>query len=380
MKTVKYIISTLLVAGSLFSCREEYVPPAIEMDYNYLVVEGFINVSSDSSFFTLSRTQPPGENTAVDRESTASLSILQSNGTPVSSSVNKGNGNYALPTGSLATGTTYQLRIETADGKMYLSDPVTPRQTPEIDEVAWTYDPSLVQLNFTVSTHDNSNSTRYYRWEFAETWEYHANYNTNLKYNGDSIVNRTPDEMIYRCWSTRNSSDILIGSSAALSSDVISKAPLYTYSKGGNQFNVRQSMLVKQYALTGQAYSYWQSLKKMTETGGSIFDAQPTELIGNIRCITNPDEPVIGYLSAHTVTTKRIFVTRDEVPAFSTSFPFPCEEKEIGMTRVEMSELFGSGSFIPVYYGDGPDKVVGANRECADCTFYGGTTLKPTFW
>ena len=380
MKMFKYLVIVALATGILDSCREEYVPPAIKTDYDFLVVEGFIDLSSDSSFFVLSRTQPPGESTAANRETTASLAILSENGTVISGSVNKGNGNYVLPSNGFTTTASYQLRIQTADGKVYMSDPVRPKQTPEIDDVSWTVDSSLARLNFTVSTHDGTGNSRYYRWEFDETWEYRANYNTNLVFNGDSIVTRLPEQSIYTCWSTRKSNDILIGSSAALSSDVISGAPIYTYSKGGNKFNVRQSLLVKQYALSEQAYSYWQSLKKMTETGGSIFDAQPTELIGNIRCMTNPEEPVIGYLSAHTVTSKRIFVTRDEVPLFTVGYPITCEERQIEMKKAELFGLFGTGSWIPVYYGDGPNTVVGSTRECADCTFYGGTTTKPFFW
>ena len=49
---------------------------------------------------------------------------------------------------------------------------------------------------------------------------------------------------------------------------------------------------------------------------GSLFDSQPSQLKGNIFNVTNPDEMVIGFVSAGTITEKRIYINNFEIPSF----------------------------------------------------------------
>jgi hypothetical protein len=48
---------------------------------------------------------------------------------------------------------------------------------------------------------------------------------------------------------------------------------------------------------------------------GTIFDAQPTEITGNIRSLSDPAEKVIGFINAAPVQEARIFISKEEVPA-----------------------------------------------------------------
>jgi hypothetical protein len=76
---------------------------------------------------------------------------------------------------------------------------------------------------------------------------------------------------------------------------------------------IRYSILVKQYALTEDGYHYYQILKKNTESLGSIFDAQPSELTCNFHSLQDPTEIVIGFFSASSVVQKRIFIDKSQV-------------------------------------------------------------------
>jgi hypothetical protein len=73
-------------------------------------------------------------------------------------------------------------------------------------------------------------------------------------------------------------------------------------------------MLLKQYGLSSDAYTFWSQMKKNTEELGSIFDAQPSQINGNIHCTTNPVEPVFGYVSITNIQTKRIYINRTSLP------------------------------------------------------------------
>ncbi len=79
--------------------------------------------------------------------------------------------------------------------------------------------------------------------------------------------------------------------------------------------------MVKQYALSLEAYSFYTNLKKNTEQLGSIFDALPSEIEGNIHSDNNPSEPVIGYITVGSTTSQRIFVDKRLLPDWATT-PF----------------------------------------------------------
>ena len=105
-----------------------------------------------------------------------------------------------------------------------MSDSIPVKQTPPIDSVSWKYDSTLLHLFLT--THDPSNNTRYYRWSYVETWQYQSTYFSQLIYQNGTLRKRTPAENVYYCWSSDNSTDILVGTSDALSQDLIYEEPI----------------------------------------------------------------------------------------------------------------------------------------------------------
>jgi hypothetical protein len=195
------------------------------------------------------------------------------------------------------------------------------------------------------------------------------------------VVVRSPNEMVYECWKESSSTDLLLGSSSHLTADVIHKAPLVTMGKNTEKLSVRYSILVKQTVLSKEAYDYLQIMKRNTESLGSIFDAQPSQLKGNIICISNSDEEVIGFLTASSVSEKRIFIRASEVPW--SHFTMSCEEIEIPNTPTALSNLMPF--YIPIYpiedVNTGRTKSwMAATPICVDCTLRGGSLIKPSFW
>jgi hypothetical protein len=89
------------------------------------------------------------------------------------------------------------------------------------------------------------------------------------------------------------------------------------------------SILVHQYALTGDAFTFWENLKNNTENLGSIFDAQPSEISGNIHNVNNPAQPAVGYVSVCTVQSKRIFIHNQQLPRWQTTYPYNCQADSV---------------------------------------------------
>lgn len=368
----------LLLLLAFASCRENYLPPTIKENYSYLVVDGIINAGGDSSFITLSRTRKLSDTATSSPEQFASVSVESKTGVNYAFK-HLGNGIYAAPPLPLQSTQTYRLRISTSFGSLYESDFVPVKTTPPIDSLSWKQDTNVF---ISLSTHDAQNATRFYRWEFKETWEYRSFYDSNLGYDYTTNLVYFIDSaaQVYRCWSEENSADVLLGTSSNLAQDVIDNFKLHKVDRGSDKISTRYSIEAKQYALTRQAFDYWQLLRKNGKELGSLFGALPSELIGNIHCITNPSEPVIGYVSISTVETKRIFITNNLLKDWNTgsTAPVSCAAKIVTPDSISYY-LQTERDKGPAYFVTGGPLAI-APKTCIDCTLRGGNTKKPSFW
>ena len=367
------ILAFLFILFASISCKEEYYPPVDDSNSNLLVVEGIIN--PDSTTIVLSRTRNLNDTIRFIPESNAFVYIEGQSGGQFQLQ-SKGNGNYTIGNISLNTSNRYRLRIAVS-GNIYASEYVEIKRTPAIDSIGWEQD---IDVSVYLNTHDPANDTRYYRWEYVETWEHHSYYDTNLGYANGMVYFRTPNELLNKCWTTAGSTDILLGTSSQLSEDRIERAPITVIPDGSEKITVLYSILVKQYALNKEAYDFWQLLRRNTSNVGGIFDAQPSELIGNIHCVNKPTEPVIGFISASTVETKRIFIRRGELSSWnSPSRDFVCTAIMLGANPNEWESYLNNGLYAPAYFVTGGGLAI-ARTQCVDCTYQGGNTIKPPFW
>jgi hypothetical protein len=386
---MKKLIIFLFILVAFWGCKEKYVSPAISPDTGYLVVDGSINAGSDATEIILKRTVKL-DAPSVIYEAGAIVSVIGEDNS-ITALQEGTQGHYLSANLNLNKAKKYKLHIQTTDSKVYESELVDVRNTPPIDSVSWKYDNNGLQLY--VNTHDASGLTKYYQWDYTETWEYHSpflNYFNYLQLNTSSGIKYTLEyfdpvlitynSAIYTCWPTENSSRLLLGSTVALTSNQI-LLPLTYISKGDVKLSQLYSIKTRQYGLSEGRYNYLQKMKKNTEGTGSVFDAQPSELVGNIHCITNPSEPVIGYIDICNVQESRIFINNLQVPDWN--FVTPCLKTEIP-NNVDSITL-AHRNFYPAYaakYSPTGSTILSyyfSTPNCVDCTFW-GTNIKPTFW
>jgi hypothetical protein len=376
----KRLLYLLALAALFCHCTQKYLSPYVSPHTGYLVVEGYISGNSPTQF-TLSRTIPlPGDST-IPLVTGANVQV-EGNDHSVYPLVEQGKGVYA-DSFTLNPNSQYRLRIKTPNSESYLSDFVPYRPTPAIDSIPWNLDTTGV--NFNIYTHDPANATHYYEWTYAQTWEYNSSEPSRFIYDSASntVIPRTPAQQIYRCWQNIGEPNVLIASTAALAQDVIYRFPLLQIPANSQQLGVLYSLMVNQYALTDSGYLFLSILQKNTESLGSIMDAQPSQLIGNIHCMNNPGETVIGYISAGTVSQQRLFIRRDQIPHWD--YFYTCPEPDVQISNDPVSLLFnfghyglepisnyGSGNYIAYYYAN--------SKYCIDCTLQGGTNQKPSYW
>jgi len=366
-------------------CEKLYNPPAIASPGSYLVVEGVINTGADSTIIKLSRTVKLSSTSTVNPEKGAIVMAVSDQNTnyPL---VETSAGNYTSPGLNLDNTRKYRLSIKTTNGRQYLSDLVAASVTPPVDSIGFTVQSNGIQLY--VNTHDPNNNTHYYRWDYAETWQFHSEYPSAWITNGKAIVQRTDAQLVYSCFANDASSDIVLGSSAKLAQDVIYQNPLTSVAATSEKLETKYSILVHEYALTSDAYNFWTNLKKNTEQLGSIFDAQPSTINGNIHNINNAAEPVLGYISACLVQSKRIFISNSQLPlAWLPVYPYQCGQGPYyyGVPPLVSDNLIALNStIIPTSAITAPGSPVitgflAADIECVDCTIR-GTKTQPSFW
>jgi hypothetical protein len=378
------IWTILFVLGGFFcGCKDKYVSPYKSPNVGYLIVEGFISGNTPIQY-TLSRTLPlPGDST-IPRETGANVEVEGSDNSSISL-VDRGGGVYSsADTPMLNAQIRYRLRIHTAEGEDYLSDFVPFRPTPPIDSINWVE--SSDGVNIYVNTHDPANATRYYEWNYDETWEYHSAEPSGEEYDTATVqvIPRPPSSQIYRCWHEDSSNNILLGSSIKLAQDVIYRQPLELLRKNVVQLSVLYTTLVKQWALTDSAYNYASILQKNTESLGSIFDAQPTELYGNIHCLSNPTEQVIGYISAGTIRQQRIWISATQLTDWAYTYSCPVEDFRVGLDSMDLLQSYRYGGDIPLYphypLRGAQDGWTSNYAFCIDCRSQGGVATKPAIW
>jgi hypothetical protein len=384
MKKLRYIFLLIVIAG----CRKPYNPPVINAPNNYLIVEGVIN-TTDSTKIKLSRTVNLSS-TITNNPVTGATLTVESDASGTYPLTELSPGNYALAGVALDNTRKYRLRIKTADNKEYLSDFVETKITPPIDSIGFTITGAGLQIY--ANTHDPANNTRYYRFNYDETWQFHAKYQSGWVAENGAIAFRTPDQQVYYCFASDYSSTILLGSTAKLTQDVLYQMPVTAIVSTSEKIEMKYSILVRQYALTADAFKFWTSLKKNTEQLGSIFDAQPSQISGNIHNTANANEPVVGYISAGTVQSKRIFISYTQLPpTWLTIYPHDCEldsflynDPKTKSNRVAQYLLTQPPLEIPVsgIYKTGsigPVGFTGSDEYCVDCTLR-GTKTQPAFW
>ncbi len=330
MKLLRLIYCVLLL--QVIACKEKYDLPFTGPARGYLVVEGYINRGAGPTTFKLSRTIALVDTINVNPERSAIVTVEGNDNSSVTLT-EIGTGTYSVNQLFLTAGRQYRLHIKTKDGKDYYSDFTPLKATPVIDGISWERIDKGVELF--VNTHDAQNNTRYYRWEYEETWEFHSSHYSVLEYIFNPATG-APRKVQYRdpvsanklfyCWKSEKSSSILIGSSVKLSTDSI-HLPVQLIPNASWKLSVLYSILVKQYAISADEYEFLRRMKKNTEQVGSLFDAQPSELKGNIHNSKDPNELVLGFVGITEPQEKRIFIKNSEVPNWN--YQQACEKVDV---------------------------------------------------
>ena len=388
MKFLSYI-SVLILFLSVSSCVKQFQPD-YGIDPNLYVIEGLITDQLGRQSVTVSKSIPLGSKSEMKPVTGCNVWIMNdigykyilselSGGTYSTASDFKGvvGRKYTLYVevtryDPIARKKVVDLTLQSEPGMMLPVPPIDSLYYQKVkidDEGRFPYEREGCQI--LLNTSDPMNMCRYFRWDYSETWE---------------IIGPTYSETVNKiCWATKKSEEINTKAVTGLSENRINGQKIKFIPPESNRLIVRYRILVNQYSLDEKEYTYWNNLEKLTQQSGNIYDLTPSAVSGNMFCANNPDQPVLGYFSVSSKSSKSIYIDdyfkglddpyrnclRDSIlPVIGLSFPPPgfIENEGFNYWIVDMSI-----KSPPLYI------IVTDNKGCIDCTLYGSTT-KPDFW
>ena len=73
-------------------------------------------------------------------------------------------------------------------------------------------------------------------------------------------------------------------------------------------------IVIEQLSLSPNAYRYYKLFADQVQNTGTLADAPPAPISGNVKNQNNPSENVVGYFAAASVAVKRYKMNRENVP------------------------------------------------------------------
>lgn len=319
MKAKYLIAAVLFFAGILMftACQEEYFPNLDNME-PMLVVDGLFTDQPGPHTVRLSKSVKFQEEFKNIPVSGAILYIAGSDGSIIPFNEVQP-GVYRTPAGfSGQVGHSYVLHIETADGQIYESDPqmiLQPVNTEAInaqisEEVFYNYSAISNRVYSTVAegteaylqVSDPGTGSARYRFNSIHYLQY------LIIYGAEGVA-----PTIDYCWIKRSINDQLGNDLGNPNNHEISTEkvgfvmrnrnfiPYYGFPEALYDFN--RVLIIKIYTLNDQSYEFHKAKNDQLGDEGRFFDPIASQLLGNVRNLTNPQKKVLGLFEASSEIT-----------------------------------------------------------------------------
>ena len=277
----------------------------------------------------------------------------------------------------------YRLCIE-ALGATYASDWGEIAPAPVIREIEFVCGENDELVTVAVSVDGGEAETGYLQLSYDETWEFHAEYYPTFTVNTSSwsIQPGTPAGYEnYWCWRSADNHAIYPVDYSGMAEKGVTAWPLTRFMRTDNRNHRRYCIRVKAKTLNEASYRFLKNLEQNTDGGDNLFTPTPGEIAGNLRCESDPERMVLGYVTIGRTVSKRAFLDsryhRDHAPSLS-GIVYP--------TDANYPTVYYQG-YLPLFLNENWDRDPAqegeygwGSKRCYDCVAAGGTRKKPDFW
>lgn len=259
----------------------------------------------------------------------------------------------------------------------------------EIDDLTYVWDENTMTL--CLSAHSEEGS--YFRWAYVEDYKFHADRPKDFIFDyaeNKEVKLEESDYSTYWCWSTNSSREVDLVATTDLEDNRLVAHKFHTFSRGSMRLQTRYRMTIYLSCISADAYRYLDNLKITSDFTGDLFTPLPSDVNGNITCVEDPNEKVIGYVDVCQISTKEFYLDENAYKLYApgrsqpTSFIPIVEWNKNGINPypLDLREFWDKG-FAPVYEGadgEGNSGVVWDYKRCTDCRLSGGVLESPEGW
>lgn len=297
---------------------------------------------------------------------------------------------FTIDTREASDQRSYRLHVKVYDtDKEYVSAWKTASPAPVVDDISFIRDADSTNVHVALSAHSDD-GCQYFRWTYRETWKYHADYLAYYAFDdSDTTVVELPDVdySTYWCWAEKSSNEIDLCATTDLTSDRLVNHKFLKFSRSSHRFHERYRISIELRTISADAYRYLANLKLVSNYTGSLFSANPSDVTGNITCLDDPEEMVIGYIDVGLPVTFTKYLdkaSRFYRPGGSRYRLFVPEfELSDGETYEDALYNLWRTGYIPIEFGVdylGKTGVMWEHKRCTDCRTDGGKLEKPVDW
>lgn len=375
----------LLCAALAVSCIYDFEAELGDGGKPVMVIEGDIIVGGYTEI-KCSFTRPVGSSASMQTRPIATAYVQAESGEKYESPFF--DDSHVIDTRDASPDKRYKLVVTSRnDGATYETDWLDVHKAPVIDELSSRQNVEQDRLDIGITAH-SAEGESYFKWRYEETWEYHSLYYAYLKYikpNQEFPTGQVVDfdfateTNFYYCWRNAKSTDVRLFSTDKLSDDRFVDLEFHSVRRNDDRLSTLYHLNVFIEAISEQAYRYWEAVASYSNNPGDFFSPMPSEIVGNIRCTSDPDAKVVGYISASTVNSLDKYF--DESKFYRPIYEMPEKEPDV-YNPSSWPSLYRSG-YLPIFYPDDNDPGAGplwTEARCVDCTLKGGTKVKPADW
>ncbi len=292
----------------LFSCETEIFDFKTQNLSNALVVYGEVNnlpgpyqfrINYTSGYTAYDVTQFYGQ--AVEK---AKVSILKDGVEEIVLKEIKA-GVYQTPIGFLGKiGSSYQLKIKTADGLDIVSSNDKLTEPADFSKMDYQFKPAEkvedMRFDIQLKIKDTKNKEDFY---FVKRQDF-IQFLTTCPPPPPPPAPVPPCNC--KCWQAPPNSQPTLLNDFLLDGQELSlemkPVNYHDFTDWVVQFDL--------YHVNSAYYNFWKRLEEQRQIGGGLFDKIPAQVIGNLSCTNNPDQQILGYFVVAGKTKNRLKIDR----------------------------------------------------------------------
>lgn len=327
LKRLFYILLLLQI-----SCIEPY-KVELPQGEQLLTVDGFVTTEPGPHTIRLTRSDTYGSvfEGLIRPVSQASIAIRDSEGNVVFLTETEERGVYQTPIGFQArVGISYSLLIELQGGKSYTSLPEMVNSVPEIESLSYraieiqTANRLQNRIGVQIFTQfkDPSDQTNFYYWRQGigsyvvvanpELYTLPPDHPTNPR-------GAAPKDCCSTCYLQETSRFQTFSIASDQDFNGLSQSiPVAFIEDDGLRFKDTYRAEIQQMSVSREAHRFLRLIDQQISLTGSVFDQPPANIRGNIISLDDPDEIVLGFFIAASVSKKEVFIQRNSLEVTQT--------------------------------------------------------------